>query len=225
MEWNKRQKRLYGRVLYGCARPGKLRLVLLTSSPESPRNIEHSFRVLKERIRRRGKFEYIGVREVTKSGLLHIHLLYRGKDLDGIWLSRVWKKIHKARIVFVRRVKGAKGLGSYLAKYLTKEMLLRPLMSWGWIYRGWRESRRYLWSLVTDRLGYDGREVFFRFWRKHLEGKRVCIFGRMICRPEAAERLYIAKLKSSKSSIRSLDGLTPATKVAPLELCYQLKLG
>ena len=52
----------------------------LTSSTASPDDIHRSFRVLKERIRRRWPFEYITVREHTDSGLAHLHIVYRGVE-------------------------------------------------------------------------------------------------------------------------------------------------
>lgn len=190
-----RQKRFYSRAMSGMRVQGTVRLVTLTSSPDSPSTIHSSFRILKERIRRRGGFEYLAVRELTKSGLQHLHILYRGKDLDGWWLSRSWKAIHNAEVIFIRRVSHQKGVASYLAKYLAKDMNGRYYSSWRWIYRGWRMVYKFLWS---DRRCSNKKASFFlrlACWDEHLKGRWVWFFGVWIPPPRKAELLYLERLE------------------------------
>jgi len=78
----RRRKRAFQAILSGlrvAARESKqVRFMTLTSVFGSP-DIRKSFSTLVKRIRRKfGRFEYLSVVEFTKSGLPHIHVLYRG---------------------------------------------------------------------------------------------------------------------------------------------------
>lgn len=169
------QRRLWGRTVSGMGRKGRYRFMTLTSSLESPADIHHSFRVLKERLRYRGKFEYIAVREVTVSGLIHLHLVWRGGFVDQRWLSDAWREIHNAPVVWVERVKGRKGVAGYLAKELSKAPSGRFWSSWGWIYRGWKGVQRGL-GLCMEKLG-KGRSWKDRVqaWERHCQGGLVAV--------------------------------------------------
>lgn len=171
MAYSAKQKRLYGRVLSGLNRPGVARFMTLTSGPSSPSDIHRSFRALKERIRRRWAFEYIACRETTNSGLIHIHLVWRGGYIPQAWLSKAWADIHHAPIVWVEQAKKDRRMAAYLAKYLGKEALGRFWSSWNWIYRGWRSSREYLSGLFIRCFGYSRRRLWYSLWEEHLRGR------------------------------------------------------
>ena len=142
----RRKKRAYRMALSGIQRGGKARFLTLTSSPESPRDVHHSFRILKERLRRRGQFEYLAVRERTKSGLTHLHVLCRGRFIPQGWLSDAWKSIHKAPVVWITLVNSGGEASRYVCKYVGKELADRFWWSWRWVYRGaslvWRVAIR-----------------------------------------------------------------------------------
>lgn len=82
--FTRRQRRLYNRVMSGIElaliKQETLRILCLTSSPQSTRDIHKSFRALVLRLRRRyRKFEYIAVKEVTASGLKHLHIIFKSE--------------------------------------------------------------------------------------------------------------------------------------------------
>lgn len=69
-----------------------------------------------------GSISFITVLELQKSGYAHLHILidrYIAQD----WISTAWQAVGGGRIVDVRRV-DIHRIGAYLAKYLTKDILL-----------------------------------------------------------------------------------------------------
>lgn len=170
----RRYRRCFHRVISGIERGGQLRFLTLTSAPDSPVEIQHSWRRLYARFRRRGWMSgYIKVTERTHSGLLHLHVLYRGEYIPQPLISKWWAEIHGAPIVDIRRAFGRTGAASYLAKYMSKTGA-RYSWSWGWVYRGfagvWAAGKalvRRLCRRGPDRSGqwWDG---FIRLWRLHL---------------------------------------------------------
>lgn len=187
MELTKRQKRLYSRVLSGIHRPGATRLMTLTSSPDSPTDIHRSFRSLKERIRRRFGFEYIAVVETTTSGLLHLHILYRGDYIPQAWLSNNWQAIHRASVVWISKVKIKRGVAGYLMKYLGKGMVGRWWSSWGWIYRGWRIVWKWLVAKHWECWKWHLPRSLYDLWNRHLEGMKVWL-GDVFLNPPLVKR-------------------------------------
>jgi hypothetical protein len=122
---DRRLKRAWHRVTSGLEYGrGEVRLLTLTSSPDSPRPIRKSWELVAKWMRRRGiVFQYYGVVETNVRGLQHMHILFRGPYLHQWCLSNLWRKYHRAYIVDVRRTYGAKrSVGSYLCKYLVKAM-------------------------------------------------------------------------------------------------------
>jgi len=164
--WTKPQRRLYQRAMSGIesakSRFETLRFMSLTSSPDSPDDFHKSFRKLVKRCRRAfKKFEYVGVREYTKTGLVHAHLIYRGTYIPQEWLSKVWNELHNAPIVFIQKVNYAGyRLGAYLIKYLGKTST-RYWWSWGWVYPGFVKD----WKLMLKT--YPFQEAVER-WKVHL---------------------------------------------------------
>lgn len=158
----------------GIEKGGELRFLTLTSSPSSPADIQRSWRKLQMRMQRRRMIDgYIKVTERTKSGLLHLHVLFRGTYIAQAWLSEIWKKIHGAEVVDIRKAYGKKGAAAYLAKYMSKAGE-RYSWSWSWVYRGfagvWIRAKQII-RRVRIRAPERAAEAwhqFFRLWRGHL---------------------------------------------------------
>lgn len=148
----RRRKRAFQRAMSGLARhPNewwRYAFITLTSSPSSPPDIQRSWRMLHERMRRRGLAgRYIRVVERgSETGMVHVHLVAEVLWLDREWLSRQWEEIHNAPVVFVRRAyrtgrKGwSAGLALELGWYLAKATINRMSYSHSWAWRGLAES-------------------------------------------------------------------------------------
>lgn len=162
----RRKKRFYQRAVSGVT-AGKHRnefiaFLTLTSSLESPADITHSWEKLKKRIRRGyGNFEYIWVRERTQSGLVHMHILFRGPYIPQDWISKNWEEIHKAKIVYVEAVWDTGKAIRYMMKYLSKEMEGRFGYSWKWIFKGAAQ----VWKWLCRALRYEMKEII-KIWEK-----------------------------------------------------------
>ncbi|MBA7712365.1 hypothetical protein ES703_121339 [subsurface metagenome] len=114
-------------------------------------------------LRRHLLLDYIRCREVTKSGLRHEHILFRGSYIEQAFLSHLWQEIHGAPVVWIQGVRGKGRLSSYMAKYASKGIEARTAYSWGWVWRGFAHS----WALVKSvgwRCGYSFLEVL-TYWR------------------------------------------------------------
>lgn len=166
--WTRAQKRAYHRVMSGFHQPGQYRFVTLTSSPNSKRRIQDSWRVLKERLRRRGLLEaYFCVPEVTRSGLVHLHLIFRGSYIAQALLSKWWEDIHQAPVVDIRLVKFTrKAVARYVGKYVSKDLsFFRWSCSWSWVWKGFCRSWEQLKRVARD---YDlSRTWLLNIWRIH----------------------------------------------------------
>ena len=155
--WTRRQRRFYHRVMSGiemaCYQGVQLRVLCLTSSPQSG-DIVSAFRKFVKRVRRKyGRFEYIVARELTQSGLVHLHIVYKGAYMSQTWLSRVWDELNNAKIVYVCKFRGGKRrLGAYLCKYLCKQLAgSRSWWSWSWVFKGFVRVWRYIVSRYRQR--------------------------------------------------------------------------
>lgn len=161
----------------GITRGGQLRFLTLTSTPDSPKNIENSWRALYMRMKRRGLIQgYIKVPELTKSGLLHYHILFRGKFIAQKLISLWWSQIHGARVVDIRYVKVSRQptrVAGYMAKYMSKESAGRYSWSWGWVWKGfcndWRIYKRFWWAYIY-REGVNSFEDCLAGWNAWLKG-------------------------------------------------------
>ena len=177
-EWSRKQKRAYHRALSGLevahALNEHVRFITLTSSLSSPSDIHRSFSKLVKRIRRNfGHFEYFAVRETTASGLIHIHLLYRGPFIPQEWLSNAWAEIHQASVVWIKHVDlkrdSKKKIASYLVKYLAKDPLGRFWASWNWVFRGFV----WFWRMIIDHFGYGPTVI--AMWKEFLWGNSIIL--------------------------------------------------
>ncbi|MBA7587467.1 hypothetical protein ES708_29496 [subsurface metagenome] len=156
---------MYHRVMSGLEKGGQLRLLTLTTARQSDNELfQKHFRMLRMRLLRRGLLlDYIRCREMTKSGLRHEHILFRGNYIAQVYLSQQWQEIHGAPVVWIQSVRGKSWLASYLAKYAAKGVAARTAYSWGWVWRGFAKS----WSLVKRvgwRWGYTFAEIL-TYWR------------------------------------------------------------
>lgn len=156
MPLSAKSRRCYHRVMSGLERGGDLRFITLTSSDDSPEDIQKSWRALYMRMVRRHLIHgYIKVPEYTRSGKLHLHVLYRGSYISQKLLSAWWAEIHQAPVVDIRSFRpyrGKKPVASYMAKYMSKEAAGRYSWSWYWVWPGfcrhWRAYKRYWWANV-----------------------------------------------------------------------------
>lgn len=171
-------RRCFHRAISGLEAGGHVRFITLTTNPKHPDNIHRHFRTLVKRLQRRGLLKgYLQVQELTKSGLPHKHILFKGKYIDQLWLSQQWDDIHGAPMIDVRalhKLKGKKAIAAYIAKYMAKGPQARYSWSWEWVWRGFVRDWAYL-KVVRNRLIYLGIKVswgyFLYHWRKRLKSK------------------------------------------------------
>ncbi|MBA7587545.1 hypothetical protein ES708_29575 [subsurface metagenome] len=159
----KRFRRMYHRVMSGLERQENVRLLTLTSSPESG-NFQKHFRMLLMRLKRRGLVEnYIRCPERTQTGLRHDHILFRGSYIEQAYLSYLWAQIHHSPVVDIRRVGGRHTVACYLANYLAKSPAARYSYSWGWVWKGFARSWAILKRASRD-LGWSYNQLLIN-WR------------------------------------------------------------
>lgn len=166
-----RSRRCFQRAISGIQLGGPLRLLTLTTAPSVDKPIQSSFRALVMRLRRRNLLtDYFKVREFTKAGRPHLHVLFRGRYIPQPLVSKWWAEIHGSSVVDIRTVKGA-NMARYLSKYMSKDERARYSWSWGWVWRGfskdWADHKRLLerfrapmWQVInlwTLRLWTEGR--------------------------------------------------------------------
>jgi hypothetical protein len=173
----RKKKRCYHRVISGLQRKGCVRFVTLTSSDNAPCDIQHSFRKLMWRLRRRGLVQdYIKVIEVADDGRQHIHMAFRGQYIDQQWLSMLWVKLHLSPVVDIRQLKNGKRdkkrAANYLAKYMAKEACRRYSWSKNWVYPGfikvWVVAKRIP-AFARNHFGYEATsQVLINAWQYHL---------------------------------------------------------
>lgn len=174
---SQKSRRCYQRVMSGLERGGTLRFLTLTSSPESTKDIEASFRALYMRAKRRGLIQgYIKVPELTKQGRAHLHVLFRGEYISQKLISKWWSEIHRASVVDIRAVRpygGKRKVANYMAKYMSKEAAGRYSWSWGWVWKGfckdWKIYKAY-WSRWFEKDGVTTFKNCLLGWQMWLHG-------------------------------------------------------
>jgi len=142
---------------------GNIRFMTLTSKPGTTEaEFQRYWRSMKEKLRRRGIMEaYIKTMERGGgTGMLHAHLLVRGRYVDLIYLSHLWEQCSMAYRVHIalpggKRPDGSRyprhmsGLANELAKYMSKFPQARLSYSWSWAWKGlaqsWEEYKRWFW--------------------------------------------------------------------------------
>lgn len=175
----KRYRRMFHRVKSGLERGGELRLITLTTRcVDDNQNFQRDFRKLRMRLLRRGLLvDYIRCPELTRSGLRHEHVIFRGSFIEQQFLSKLWEDIHGAPVVYIQRVRRRHRIASYLANYLAKSPAGRYSYSWGWVWKGfvktWEALKKYVWEN-----GYDFKEGLY-FWvrcvRMGVKGKEALL--------------------------------------------------
>jgi len=94
-----------------------------SSQEERLRMLANAWRITVKRLRRRyeGKeIEYLAVVEETKEGEPHLHILLRSPYIPQAYISECMRAILSSPIVDIRRIRGAKEVVRYVAKYITK---------------------------------------------------------------------------------------------------------
>ena len=176
----RRLKRCYHRVISGLEKDSRCRFVTLTSSLTSKNFIQQDLRRLIMRLKRKGVLtDYIRVIESTKSGLQHVHMIYRGQYIPQPVLSALWSEIHQAPVVDIRSVKPSRhhlrGAAAELAKYMAKESCHRYSWSWGWVYKGfvktWMQAKSLFRQILRYRPIPGGFLRFLDLWHIHLRGR------------------------------------------------------
>jgi hypothetical protein len=151
-DWSVKMKRAYHRLLSGLTKGSlsgqDLRMATLTSSPESPRAIQHSCEILRKRILRKFgvKIEYAMVR--TSEGFGVLHIVYRGCFIPVEWLREQWFEIHRAYEVWISKVYGVEGMARYfVSQYLAGQRgFIRLSYSLRWICRGAAKLWKMVWT-------------------------------------------------------------------------------
>lgn len=67
-----------------------------------------------------GSFEYALVWELTKKGVPHMHILFRGSYVSQKWLSGYWDKLGIGPIVYIQSLKSVALHATHACKYLAK---------------------------------------------------------------------------------------------------------
>lgn len=156
LDAKKRRAKGFQRAMSGLRVGGRLYLVTLTNArwSRAPTGgiigerdsgneaITRAFRAYVMRLRRRGwLLGYMKVREYTKRGRPHLHLLLRLKPGVSEALLRLatttwWAALFDSPVVDVAAVYSPPGAASYLAKYLGKDPQARYSWSWDWVWKG-----------------------------------------------------------------------------------------
>lgn len=90
---------------------------------EATRRLVESWRLIRQQMKREGlakSVEYLGVIELTKAGVPHLHLLVRMPYVDQEWLSEKMALYMRSPIVDISAVKSQRHVTRYLAKYCSK---------------------------------------------------------------------------------------------------------
>ncbi|MGA2466201.1 MAG: hypothetical protein ABSH06_17850 [Thermodesulfobacteriota bacterium] len=155
--WSKKQKRCYQRLLSWCKEAiGRgcqlFRVDLTTASGGDPGMLVRHFQELRRRVEREFGYyiEFFKAETSEGNGVYHMVWAIEGDRAAWIpqgWLSKQWKAIHGAKIVYIRRMKknkkSVKKVGSYftIQYFAGQSSLVR--ISWSWwrarlaIGKGW----------------------------------------------------------------------------------------
>lgn len=144
--WGPKQCRAYQRLLSGLqhhqAQRSRIRILTLTSVPgTSWRRLNSWFQALRKRIERKyAKMHYWKLRSFEGPGAGVLHVLYAGPWIPQSWLSRAWRSITGARIVYIQELKsrsGSKRIARYMiSNYMMHHEIFRQSWSWSWLFRG-----------------------------------------------------------------------------------------
>jgi len=108
------------------------------------RGLVKAWRLIVKRAKKRHGYktlDYLCVFEATKAGEPHLHILSRVPWLDQKWLSRQMKEIANAPIVDIRKVRSAKHVAFYIAKYIGKQPQKFGTLKRYWFTKGWEVDK------------------------------------------------------------------------------------
>lgn len=171
----RRRARSFQRSMSGLRVGGRVFMVTLTHSDEAwwgGVDITAAFRAYIMRLRRRKWLVgYMKVREYTRRGRPHIHILMRvgsgvSEPLLRMATSAFWGDLFLSPVIDVKSIWSEKGAAGYLAKYMGKDARARYSYSWDWVWRGFAAS----WKAVVKRQYSCGRDV----------GNAVEVWGQML---------------------------------------------
>lgn len=158
-----RRKRCYHRVMSGLERGGHLRVMMLSTATADRERVVRAWRALVMWGKRRGLLvDYIRVPELTESGYIHYHVVYRGGYIERLVVMRKWYALVGGpeycpgqKYVYLQRLHSKRGIAHYLAKYMAKgnEGAGNYSWSWGWVWRGFVRdwvALKSAWRMAND---------------------------------------------------------------------------
>jgi len=179
--WTRKQKRSYQRLMsllgFWVWNGYQILFICLTSSPESdPNSLNSSFAVLKQRIERALGFkniEHLLIKTSEGYGVYHGFLAYKPKKgersksffIPQNWLSDQWADIHKAPVVWIKRVRANNLSRKKLSRYCVSQYCVNQYrdgecalvrISWSW-------KRGLGGALVKT---WNGIREFYKGWGK-----------------------------------------------------------
>ncbi len=164
-------------------------MLTLTSQKNDPETnnaeaIKRDFQKLVKRWRRRGQFEYMGVIERGKGGMVHIHVVGYGDFIPQEEISRWWQDVHGAKITYIESVRhymerkklnvddltlAIKLMIGYVTKYLSKQNLSKRVLK----SRKFDSSRMIMERMAKRLHNKIVQRKFRKFMERKYQGKRV----------------------------------------------------
>jgi hypothetical protein len=131
----------------------------------------------RKRIGKIVRFEYCKV--ATNEGYGVLHIIYVGEYIPQRWLSKTWKELHGAEIVYIESLyRGSKGIARYLAtQYLSLQNATYTRVSYssGWVCRGFVKRWRYLWKVL------DSKKSVLAYWDCLLASEDLRVKSKQLC--------------------------------------------
>ncbi len=166
------------------------RFITLTTKVGRPEDADaearkqgQAFRILIRYYRQQNPNEDIAffvVREATKQGWPHLHIIMRGPFVKQRWLSKIWARLTGSFVVHIRKVDANRNAAKYLAKYIGKDPHRFGTTKRYWCSRNWfdvvppRKRRDGTWDskwhIVRERVGALAQELYLRGWRVDMGG-------------------------------------------------------
>jgi hypothetical protein len=131
----------------------------------------------RERRRAKKAITFISILEFHKSGYPHLHVLI-DRYIPQSWIRSSWNAVGGGQVVDIRRIYDLHRVSAYLAKYLTKEMILsaptkvrryttsrgvalfkRRKRPSGWWLEDYSIEKLYFWAALaafSEEFDYDG---------------------------------------------------------------------
>ena len=125
--YERKKKRVFHRAISGIKhaqfRNEQIRFLTLTSKYTEESEFQHAWRKFVWRIRRKyKKFEYLMIREKTKSELIHSHIIFRGYFVPYSWIVETWVDLTGYEIIKIQLLEGNPAhVAGYISKYVSKE--------------------------------------------------------------------------------------------------------